>query len=132
MTFPQAERIALAVLEDLGLSVPPFGAGSRTPDDLQDVLANGKGFVRIVRGPGPCDDIDDQPTLRIDVFHLTLPGAEDLGEAVRVRLMDEVVKNEHGCIDRITCPVGYSELPWPDPGVVRLQAIYQALVRRTN
>lgn len=131
MSFPQAERIALAALEELGAASPMFGAGSVTPPDLQGVLTT-TGFVRIMRGPGPCDAIDDFPTLRIDVFAATLPGAEDICEAVRGRLMDSDLVNEHGCIDKVTCPSGWTELPWPDPDVTRVQAIFQALVRCIN
>lgn len=133
MSFPQAERIALAALIDLGATASPaFGSGSETPENLQDVLSGGSGFVRVVRGPGPCDGLDDAPTIRVDAFGLTLAACEDLAEVVRTRLMDSDLVNEHGCIDRMTCPSGPTELPWSNPDVKRLQAIYQALVRRIN
>jgi hypothetical protein len=120
--FPDAVRRAIA----LASATPGVAAaGTSTPDDWAGVLP----FVRVNRGGGSSDHLNDHPTLFVDVFAATYVQAEQVSEMLRQSLCGPPPADPG--FDRVTCEAGPSEVPWGDDETVRrFSATYRATTRK--
>lgn len=97
--------------------------GPQTPADLNDRAV----FVRAVRTGGPNDELDDLPSVEIDVFAPLYAVAQPLAEDVRQLLMRRRVSP---LIDKVLCQRGPVELEWGDGVMRRFSATYEFVLRR--
>ncbi len=100
--------------------------GAETPGDFTGRLP----FIRARRGGGPSGQLEDQPTVDIDVFTTTYAEGIALAKAIRRWLMPPGRKPPIRWFDRVTCPSGPQELPWGDGVVRRFGATYEVVTRR--
>ena len=106
--FPNIERlIASMFAAELG------GAGSETPDDLEQVLP----FLRVIRVGGTRTHLFDYPIVDLDYFDADevtgAPAASQIGN----RLLSK--PPPHPSIDYASCDPAFRELPWGENEDVR-------------
>jgi hypothetical protein len=123
MRFPDVQRALATLLEPLAGG--EAHTGIETPAGLQEVLP----FIRVTRGGGPSDNVNDYARVDIDVFHSTYAESEPLAERVRQFLTGQKHRLGAVVIDRIECPNTPAELPWA-PGIRRMGATYTVVSRR--
>jgi hypothetical protein len=132
-SFPNAARLIVAAMESWQDDLPPdlkFHAGGKTPKDLQAQVP----FARVTRAGGPTDEIQDFPITRIEVWADTLAQAEDVAEAIRVRLVaGHLFVPGMGMLDRTDCPSLHQEIEDDDnPHLRRVITTYQHACRRLS
>jgi len=121
--YPDTE----AVLVDLLLDLADGGAGTVTPNDLQDVMP----YLRVKRFGGLDDLWTDAALVSVDAFAGDRTTAHTLAEAVRQRLLTFPHTLDGATIDRVTTTAGPSEVAWSDDqSVRRFTATYRVTVRR--
>ncbi len=110
-----------------GIIAPLVGGienvGPQTPADLNTRAM----YVRAVRTGGPNDELDDLPSVEIDVFAPTYAVAQPLAEDVRQLLMRRRVSP---LIDKVLCNRGPVELDWGDATMRRFSGTYEFVLRR--
>lgn len=122
--FPDVEEILAVLLEPLAGGEKY--TGTETPANLQEL---GR-FIRVRRGGGFSDRLNDYATVDIDAFHTSYrTGVKPLAEAVRQFLTAGPHRHGPVVIDRITCTSAPVEQPWA-PGIRRMLATYRTVARR--
>ncbi|MFG2001685.1 hypothetical protein ACGFNU_21295 [Spirillospora sp. NPDC048911] len=120
-SFPSAERIIAAVVDDLG------EVGAETSTTLQDDLP----FIRVRRIGGADDQVTDIARVDVRVYAADLSGAKALAETIRQRLISGPSATADGVLDRAATEVGPQEVPGPDPDHYRVvSTTYRVSVRR--
>jgi hypothetical protein len=109
--FPNIERLLAGLLADvLG---GEEHAGSKTPDNLEEVLP----FARVFRSGGPRTHLFDYPIVEIDYLAADeasgAPGASALANLLLAK------PPPHPSIDLVTCEPHFHEVPWGDNENVR-------------
>ncbi|MEU0078566.1 hypothetical protein ABZY58_11770 [Micromonospora tulbaghiae] len=122
--FPDVEEILAVLLEPL-VGGSEY-TGPEVPANLQQL---GK-FIRVKRGGGYSDQLNDYATVDIDCFHTTYrTGVKPLAEAVRQFLINGSHRHGRAVIDRIRCTSAPTEQAWA-PGIRRMYATYEVVSRR--
>lgn len=103
--FPDVQAL---LVEDLALFPGVAGAGIETPADLEEQLP----FVRVVRGGGSSDRLNDYPRVDLDVFAGTYAGGVLLARRIQNYLLGPPPPIWQ--LDRATCETGVHELPWSE------------------
>jgi hypothetical protein len=125
--FPNVPRLLASLLTTAAI-VPAGRVGTETPATLDTQLP----FIRVRRVGGNSDQVNDYPTVDVDVFHSTAVNGESLAELVRQYLTTPGLPAVplRGVIDRVECMTGPQELPWADTRVRRFGATYRITCRR--
>lgn len=128
--FPNVQRLLVVALEALVPS--PEHTGIETPDDLTDPAAGRMPFIRVLKGGGSRDHLNDEAIVDIDVFASTYTQAEALAEKVSAYLCGPPPPVAQ--FDRVDCDNPPQEFPWEDDGsatpVRRFGASYTVVTRR--
>jgi hypothetical protein len=125
--FPNMPRLLAALLTEGGL-ISAGHVGTETPATLDTQLP----FIRVRRVGGNSDQVNDYPTVDVEVFHSTAVNGESLAELVRQYLTTPGLPAVplRGVIDRVEVLTGPQELPWADTRVRRYGATYRITCRR--
>lgn len=106
-------------------------AASKTPSDLQAVIAADGGFFRVRRGPGADDGVTDEPLLDVEAFAGTEQAAWNLAEDARQaihalggQVIDGVL------IDSVSTATGPVSVDWGNPAIERFVASYRLALRQ--
>lgn len=131
--FPNAARLIVTAMDAWQGVLDPaerWQSGGVTPPDLHTRLP----FVRVTRAGGPTEDIQDFPITRVEVWAATLAQAEDVAEAVRVRLVaGHLLVVGAGLLDRTDCLSLHQEIEDDDnPDLRRVVTTYQHAARRLS
>jgi len=97
---------------------------TRTPVNLQELVEDG-GLVRVQRVGGDDDGITDTPRVVVDVYGADYDTTWTLAEQVREELRASV-----GKVDNFRTEVGPHEIPYTDPTLRLISAVYRVSVRR--
>ncbi len=103
--FPDVQAL---LVDDLAAFPGVVGAGTETPADLAEQLP----FVRVMRGGGPTDQVNDYPRVDLDVFAGTYAAGVLLARRIQNYLLGPPPPIWQ--LDRATCETGVHELPWSD------------------
>lgn len=104
--FPDVQRLVVDVLAVL---VPGIEhTGIETPTDLESRMP----FIRVLRGDGSREQVNEIVTLDIDVFASTYTQAEALSQKVAAFLCGP--PPPVAALDRIDCDNTPQEFPWGD------------------
>jgi hypothetical protein len=126
--FPNMPRLLAALLTNAGL-IAAGRIGTETPATLDTQLP----FIRVRRVGGNSDQVNDYPTVDVEVFHNSAVNGESLAELVRQYLTAPGLPagvTARGVIDRVEVLNGPQELPWADTRVRRFGATYRITCRR--
>ena len=121
--FPDVQKVLVAALATLAGGSSHVGA--ETPVDFAGLLP----FIRVRRGGGGSDPVNDMAVVDVDVFADRYTVGEPLAEQVREFLTSGRLVSPR--LDRVVCDQGPRELPWGDGTVRRWGATYEVMTRRS-
>lgn len=123
--FPDIQRL---LVDAVAVLVPGIDhTAIETPPNLEQMLP----FIRVRRGPGSRDRLNDIASVDIDVFASTYTEAEALAQKVAEFLCGPPPPVP--ALDRIDCDLPPQELSWDDDGSTGLRrfgATYAVVSRR--
>lgn len=120
--FADVEALAVAYLKPLlGVRVT-----TDVPGNLEQILP----LVRVVRGPGTDDGLNDAPLLDVECFAATRGALWDVTEQTRDALHQLSGNTVNGrLIDSVTTAAGPTRLDYENPAVHRSVASYRLTLR---
>lgn len=121
-TWQDAELLVMEALE--GLTV--HEVVTDTPGDLQQQVP----LIRVRRLGGGDNRLADQARIVVEVYAATRAQAVAVAEQARARFGQRKIRTPSGLIDRVDSEVGPNRLPYDDPDIRLVQAIYRVTARR--
>lgn len=122
--FPDVQAL---LVDDLALFPGVTGTGTETPAELDTHLP----FVRVMRGGGGTDRLNDYPLVDLDVFAASYAAGVLLARRIQNYLLGPPPPIWQ--LDRATCETGVHELPWSEDsgGPRRFAMTFTFTARRT-